>query len=265
MSDNQNPGTLRELYQGGLNVAQGVCGIITTPVEYALRPFFGTRYFDPIQMMFACLLMALLPLLGGAMNLLPMLGGYASSGYIGLGTISLLFFVGSIIHAPRLWRRVFNIELEKHSQFEGPALPIFERLPLGESFWAVRVLWEPMFVAVVAIALRLATIIDRPATAYLIVCAVALAYKHYLCWYPAWLQLRTMMDTKFAGPLVAKAVTGKATEKELAAVHMAGFAGSVPADIRAAAIVQMAPKVPALPTEIANLLSKVEPVPPKAA
>ena len=63
---------------------------------------------------------------------------------------------------------------------------------------------------------------------YLLICAAALAFKNYLCWYQAWLQLRTMMDTKFAGPLVAKAVTGKATEKELAAVHLAGFAGSVP-------------------------------------
>ena len=98
---------------------------------------------------------------------------------------------------------------------------------------------------------------------YLLVCAAALAFKNYLCWYQAWLQLRTMMDTKFAGPLVAKAVTGKATEKELAAVHLAGFAGSVPPEIRAAAILQMAPKVPALPSEIAQLLSAVEP--PKAA
>lgn len=261
MSDNQNSGTLRELYQGGLNVSQSVCGIITTPVEYALRPFFGTRYFDPIQMMATCLLMALLPILGQGLNFIPI--GGDGGGYIGLGTLSMLFFVGSVIHAPRLWRRVFNMELEKHSQYEGEALPFFERLPLGQSFWAVRVLWEPAFVAAAAIALRLVTILDRPAMAYLLICAWALAFKNYLSWYQAWLQLRTMMDTKFAGPLVVKAVTGKATEKELASVHLAGFAGSVPADIRAAAIVQMAPKVPTLPSEIAQLLSAVEP--PKAA
>jgi hypothetical protein len=263
MSDNQNPGTLRELYQGGLNVAQGVCGIITTPVEYALRPFFGTRYFDPIQMMFTCLLMTLLPLLGGLTNMLPIAESDSGGGYVGLGTVSMLFFVGSIIHAPRLWRRVFNMELEQHSQFEGEPLPFFEQLPLGKSFWAVRVLWEPAFVATLAIILRLVTILDRPAMVYLLVCAVALAVKNYLCWYQAWLQLRTMMDTKFAGPLVAKAVTGKATEKELARVHLAGFAGSVPPEIRAAAILQMAPKPAELPSEIAQLLSAVEP--PKAA
>ncbi len=150
MSDNQTSSTLRELYQGGLNVAQGVCGIITTPVEYALRPYFGTRYFDPIQMMFTCLLMMLLPLVGQGLNLIP-LGGNGR-GYIGLGTLSMLFFLGSIAHSPRLWRKVFKMELEKHSQFEGEPLPFFERLPLGQSFWAVRVLWEPAFVAVVAIS-----------------------------------------------------------------------------------------------------------------
>jgi len=93
------------------------------------------------------------------------------------------------------------MELEKHSQFEGEALPFFEHLPLGGSFWAVRVLWEPAFVAVVAIALRLLTILDRPAAVYLLICAAALAVKNYLCWYQAWLQLRTLMDTKFASPL----------------------------------------------------------------
>ena len=31
MNENQSPATLRTLYAGGLGVAQGVCGIITTP------------------------------------------------------------------------------------------------------------------------------------------------------------------------------------------------------------------------------------------
>ena len=265
MSDNQNATSLQDLYQGGIRVSQAICGIVTTPVEYALRPFFGTRYFDPIQMMFTCVLMSVLPLIGGLSSMVPLGGGdsYPAKGFLGLGSLSALFFLGSAIHAPRLWRRIFHMELEGHSMYEGDALPFFAHLPLGNSFWAVRVLWEPLFVAAVAIGLRLVTVLDRPAMIYLLVCAVFLAFKNYLCWYQNWLQLRTLMDTKFASPLVAKAVFGKASEKELAQVHMAGFVGSVPPEIRAAAIAQMAPRMPALPPEIAQLLSAVEP--PKAA
>lgn len=267
MSDQQTSLSLQELYVGGVRILQNICGIVTTPVEYALRPRFGTRYFDPVQMIFTCMLMSLLPLLGGIASVLPLprSEAFTPSGVIGLGTISLLFFVGSAIHAPRLWKRTFRMELEDHSLFEGEALPFFAQLPKGQSFWVVRVVWEPLFVAAAAVVLRLVTILDRPAMVYLIICAAALACKNYLSWYQAWLHLRTMMDSKFVGPLIAKAVVGKATEKELAPVHMAGFVGTAPAEIRAAAIIQMAPKVPALPTEIANLISAVEPVPTRVA
>lgn len=265
MPENQNSNSLQEMYQGGIRIAHGVCGIVTTPVEYFLRPFFGTRYFDPIQMMMTSIFMMLLPLFGRATNLLPMGGDYPMRGYIGLGTLSFLFFASNLIHGPRLWRRIFHMEREQHSQFEGEALPFFAHLPLGNSFWAVRVLWEPLFVGVVAVILRLVTLLDRPAMIYLIVCAVMLAFKNYLSWYQSWLHLRTLMDAKFAGPLIAKAVSGKASEKELSQVHMAGFLGSVPAEIRAAAIVEMAPRTPSLPPEIAQLISAVEPVPTRAA
>jgi hypothetical protein len=228
----------------------------------ALRPTYGTRYFGPIEMICTCLLMTLLPLFSGIASLLPIPANdaYAPTGWIGLGTISLLFWVGSAVHAPRLWRRIFHMELEDHSLFEGPALPFFEHLPKGHSFWFVRVVWEPVFVAVLAIALRLINLVDRPAMAFLLISAAMLACKNYLSWYQAWLHLRTMMDSKCIAPLLAKAVKGTATEKELAPIHMAGFATAAPPEVKAAAIVQMAPAVPALPAEIARLLSAVEPV-----
>ena len=108
MSDNQKSTSLQEFYEGGIRLSHGVCGIVTTPVEYFLRPFFGTRYFDPVQMMFTCLLMMLLPLLTGFTNVVPVFGGgaYSGRGYVGLGTLSLLFFASNLIHGPRLWRRI---------------------------------------------------------------------------------------------------------------------------------------------------------------
>ena len=36
-----------------VNVVYNVCGIFTTPVEMALRPKYGTRYFSPIILFFS--------------------------------------------------------------------------------------------------------------------------------------------------------------------------------------------------------------------
>lgn len=267
MSENQNSLSLQDVYQGGITILQNICGIVTNPIELALRPCYGTRYFDPVQQVFTCVLMILLPVLGGLTSLLPLPGNpdYARPGVIGLGTLSLLFLAGSAAHAPRLWRRIFHMELEDHSRFEGPALPFFSHLPLGHSFWFVRVVWEPAFVAAAAIAMRLMSILDRPAMVFLLISAAMLACKNYLSWYQAWLHLRTMMDSKCVAPLLAKAVAGKATEKELAPIHMAGFVGVAPPEVKAAAIAQMAPKAPALPDDIARLISAVEPLPTQAA
>jgi hypothetical protein len=257
--------TLQQMYQMGLKIAQNVCGVVTTPVEYALRPFFGTRYFDPILTVFASILMMFLPLAGTATSHLSFGSSAPSShGLIGLGTLSILFFAAQAIHGPRIWRRMIQMEREQHSEFEGQALPIFGLLPYGGSFWIVRIFWEPAFVGVLAIALHVTRIIDSPAMIYLVVVAMMLAFKNFLSWYQSWLYLRILMDAKFAGPLVAKAASGKATERELAQVHMAGFPKSVPADIRTAAIAEMAPRTPTLPPELAQLLSPVE-VAPQAA
>jgi hypothetical protein len=262
MNENSNSGNaIQQLYRGSIRVAEGVCTIVTTPIEYFLRPFFGTRYFEPVQMMFTWLVMMALPILGQASAYLPV--GGDSPGLVGLGTLSTLFFLSHIIHGPRLWRRVLRMELEGHSEYEGEALPFFARLPYGHVFWVVRIFWEPAFVALVGIMGHLMRILDRPAMIYLIVCSLMLMFKNYLSWYQSWLQLRTLMDAKYTGPLIAKAVSGKATEKELAQVHMAGFVGSVPEEIRAAAIAEMAPRTPTLPPDIARLLSPVEP-PPRA-
>jgi hypothetical protein len=258
--------TIQHMYQMGLRCTQNICGIVTTPIEFGLRPFFGTRYFDPIQMLFTWLLMVVLPLAGMATNRLPLgAGGASSTGAIGLGMLSILFFASQAIHGPRLWRRMMDMEREQHSEFEGDALPFFARLPFGDSFWLVRIFWEPAFVAALGIALHVIRILDRPAMLYLIAAAALLSVKNFLFWYQSWLHLRILMDAKFAGPLVVKAASGKATEKELAQVHMAGFPKGVPVEIRTAAIAEMAPRTLALPPEIAQLISPLEADAPHAA
>ena len=258
--------TIPQAYQMGIRITQNVCGVVTNPLESALRPFFSSRYFDPIQTLFTWMLMLVLPGIGLAAKTLPLATGTgASNGLFGLGTLSILYFIGQAIHGPRIWRRMIQMEREQHSEFEGDALPFFKLVPFGRQFWLVRIFWEPAFVGTLGIALHLILILDRPAMVYLLITAFMLAVRNFLSWYQSWLQIRILMDAKFAGPLVAKAASGKATEKELAQVHMAGFPKSVPSDVRTAVIAQMAPRMPSLPPDIAGLLSPVEPEAPQAA
>lgn len=258
--------TVEQYYLMCMRIVHYILSIVTMPVEYALRPFFSTRYFDPLQLVAAYALTMVLSIVGFAASKMPFSDSFhISDGLFGMGTIALLFFAANFIHGPRLWRRMFYMELEEHSQFEGDALPFFSQLPWGDSFWIVRIVWEPVFVFSAAISMRVMFILDTPAMVYLMVCAVMLGVKSFISWYQSWLHLRILMDARFAGPLVAKAAAGKATERELASIHMAGFAGSVPNEVRTAAISKMLPKVPALPAEIASLISPVEVETPKAA
>jgi hypothetical protein len=255
--------TLQQKYQAGVQIARNLCSIVTTPIEYALRPSFGTRYFDPIQLMLTWLLMLCLPFLGMASNDpdAPAL----SRGLLGLGTLSFLFFASHLIHGPRLWRRMMQMDREQHSEFEGDALPFFAELPFGDRFWPVRLAYEPVLVFVAGFVLHLIRILDSPAMVYLMVVSVFLAVKNFLTWYQSWLRVRILMDGKFAAPLVAKAASGKASERELAQVHLAGFPKGVPTDIKVAAIAQMVPRTPALPPDIAQLLSPLDSEAPRAA
>lgn len=249
--------TLHDYYEMAMRISQSVFSIVTTPVEYFLRPTFGTRYFEPLQLMLTCLMMMALPAITG---LTSMFSGGQTQGIVGLGTLSTLFFAAHLYHGPRLWLRIFYMEREQHSQFEGDALPFFGWLPFGHSFWIVRIFYEPAFVVGIGILLGITSVLTQSAATYLVIAGVMLSAKNYLSWYQSWLRLRILMDARFAGPLVAKAVSGKATENELASVHMAGFVGNAPADIKAIAIAQMAPPAPTLPPEIAQLVSAVEPV-----
>ena len=260
MSQNEfNPSkSLQQMHQMGLRATESICTIVTMPVEYALRPFFGTRYFDPIQMLFSFVLMLFLPLAGGIGGRYLFSAAEPSQGLLGLGTLSLAFFASQFVHGPRTWRRMMHMEREQHSEFEGPALPFFAQLPYGKEFWPVRIVHEPLFVLAIGIALGLVRALDTPAMTYFIVAAVLLCVKNCLCWYRNWLHLRMLMDAKFAAPLVARAAQGTATENELAQVHMAGFPKGVPADVRTADIAQMAGATPSLPAHIAQLVSPVE-------
>ena len=60
---NQQPLDINRLQDVAVNLVYNVCGIITMPVEMALRPHYGSRYFPPMMMLFSIIMMLLLPFL----------------------------------------------------------------------------------------------------------------------------------------------------------------------------------------------------------
>ena len=245
--------TLEQMYKIGLELSRNVCGIVTMPIEFGLRPFFGTRYFNPIHAIFAWAVMIFLPLIGMTSSRFG--HSSSSSGLIGLGTISFLFFAAHAIHGPRTWRRMIQMDRERFSRFEDEALPFFKYLPYGDNFWLVRIVHEPAFVMLVALVLSACRVLTHAAGLYLAFVAAALSFKAFIGWYLFWNEVRDGMDIRNIGPIWARVIAGRATETERAAVHLAGFPKSVPPEVKQA-VVQA--RIDKLPDEVASLLSPLQ-------
>lgn len=226
---------INRLQDVAMNVVYNVCGIICMPVEMALRPFYGSRYFPPMMMMFSIFMMLLLPVLEGFTaafsHMIPFMPGAAPPvGLFGIGTFTKWFFIGLFIHGFRTWRRMIHIDREQNSLFEGPPLFIFNLLP--GTFWMVRIIYEPVFLLVLSVVLPNFYILQPSAAHYLTFAAVALAMKQYVAWFMQWQFLRGLMDMRNAGPIVAKFVDNTATEDDLATIHLASLPRDIPEDVR---------------------------------
>jgi len=255
----QQPGiAIEHLHETGMAIVHGICSIITLPIEYWLRPHFGTRYFNPVVTFFSFVMMvffsAFVTLFSGLGRMLPF-HGVQRSAPISFGMLFFAYFVSGTIHNFRTWRLMIHMQLEEHSQFEGPALPFFRLLPKGRSFFFVRIVWEPLFVWGVALTLSRFFLAEWSVVLYLMIAALALFAKNSIEWYKGWQYLRNLLDVKNRGPLLAKFAEGSASDDELAQIHLSQFPQSAPADIRKAAAQQIA----GLPPDIEALISPVEP------
>jgi hypothetical protein len=178
--------------------------------------------------------MLFLPFLFGvtnaALSLLP--GGKAvpNFGLIGMGTISMLFFLGSAIHGFLIFRKMLRPETEQWSTFEGPALPVFTWMP-GLSFWKCRLIAEPAAVFAAALFLNNMFILDASASHYLEFAALCLAVKNYLVWFAEWQYIREILDLQFIAPVIAKVTRNEETEEERAMLHIASLP-NLPPDMR---------------------------------
>jgi len=226
----QPPLDLSRLQDVAANLVYNICSIFTMPVEMALRPHYGSRYFPPIVMLFSIGLMMLLPAFAAAGSMIPFLPSPPPMGLFGLGTFSELFFVGLAIHNFRIWRRMIHIDREQNSLYEGPPLFIFNILP--GTFWMVRILYEPIFLFALGFVLPNFFILQPSAAHFLMFSGLMLAMKSYAAWYMQWQFLRGLMDMRNAGPIIAKFVDNTATDEDLATIHLASLPKDIPDDVR---------------------------------
>lgn len=124
------------------------------------------------------------------------------------------------------------MDLERFSQFEGPALPFFRLFPGGRSFWLVRIVWEPVTVWVIASLLQTFLIITSGLATFLHLAAFLLAMKCYVMWYRGWEFARNLMDMQNAGPMLGKIADNEASQEDMATLHLASLPKSLSPDIR---------------------------------
>jgi len=227
-----------------MNVVYMVASIITLPIEIFLRPWFGTTYFPaPVLFMSAIMMVfwtALFGLAVGLSQMIPFVSIRGPVGMFGMGSFTSLFFLASFAHGFRTWRLMLHMEREQNSVFEGPPLPFFKLMPKGTSFWFVRIVYEPIFVFALAIMLANMFIIQSPLKFYFEIAALFLAMKNYVAWYKTWAFLRQLMDVRYVGPIIAKAVNNTATDDELATVHLASLPKNLPDEMRSATVAHIA-------------------------
>jgi hypothetical protein len=229
----QAPTNIDQFQNSMINVVYNFCSIFTTPVEMALRPNYGTRYFSPVILFLTSVMMMLLPLFSamadGFSHMLPFARFAGAAGIFAIGSLSKLYFFGSFIHGIRTWWRMLHMEREENSTYEGPPLPIFRIFPC--SFWVTRIIIEPVFLFLISVVLQNFFVLQSSAAHYLAFAAIMLAMKQYVAWYRQWEFLRNLMDMRNAGPLIAKIVDNQASDDDLATIHLASTK-NLPEDLR---------------------------------
>jgi hypothetical protein len=210
-----------------LNVIEFITSVISMPVEIILRPWYGSRYFSVAVLFFAAVMMILLPafslMASGVVSMIPFAGRHQVIG---------------LFNGFRLWRRMIHMELEKHSRFEGPPLPIFRIIP--KSFWFIRIVMEPASVFVAATIGGNVFIFQSGLVTFLHVAALALLVKNFIGWYREWQFLRDAFDSAALAPVMNKFMQGEATDQELSEVHIASLPKNMPEEMRGPAIARIA-------------------------
>ena len=236
---------VEHLQNNALNVVEVMCSALAQPFEIILRPQFGTRFYPVPVTAAAAAMMILIPAIAafftGLTHMIPFSGAApAPRGMFDIGSLAKLYFLLWLVHGWRLWKRMLNMEQEQHSEYEGPALPFFQILPKANSFWFIRIVWEPALILLLSIVLEDLFIIHSSLSLYMRFAGLALAMKSFINWFRAWEYLRKMLDMRNAAPAIAKLVKNQATEEDLAPIHLASFPKNIDPSVRQAAVIQIA-------------------------
>jgi len=232
-----SPDTGIEYYHNvAINVTETVCGIGAMPLEMLLRPWHGTRYFSvPVRFCATAMMISLPAIVAMTSNIermLPFIAYHPPVGLFSIGSLSQLYFVLSFIHGIRLYRRMLDMSRETNSEFEGEPLPFFQLFPKSQYFWVNRIIWEPVFVFVIATTLGRIFIFQPSLTMYLQLTALMLGMKSWIMWFRAWEFLRDLMDAKYAAPIIARMLDDRATDGDRNVLHLASFPKTLPPDVR---------------------------------
>jgi hypothetical protein len=239
MQNNQpEPGAfnIAHLQDTALNVVENFCSVICRPVEMIIRPWHGSRYFPVPVIFFSSVMMAVLPIFSaikdGVAAMIPFAHPRRPMGMFDIGSMARLYFLLCLVHGVRIYRRMIHPETEDHSEFEGPPLPFFLMIPRAKSFWFTRIVLEPAAIFIAAIVLENMFIIQPGLAVFLKFSAFALVMKAFVGWYRSWEFLRNMLDMRFVTPIIAKLADNKASDDELASVHLASFPKNISTDDR---------------------------------
>lgn len=235
---NQQPGNIYTLQQKASDAIYIVCGAISLPIEFVLRPHYGSQYVSPIQLALASLMMLMLPVIFDLSTYVPLPLFASHLTTPPLITLTKYFFIGAFLHCIRVWWRMLHMASEKNARFEGDPLPIFKLFPKS-SFYMIRIIWEPLTVFLVASTLHKMGYIQHAAI-YLEVAAFALMMKSFVAWHYVWNYMRDLMNLQHAAPIIARAVENNATGSEMASINLASFPKDAPPEMKRAAAIHIA-------------------------
>jgi hypothetical protein len=240
-----SPLDINNLQDAALNLLLFLASIVSKSADSMVRPLFGSRYYQPAVDAFAFLLLIVVAsmhsLAAEVTHMIPFVGGPPlPAGMFDLWWLVRISFLLQIVHRIRLFRLMINPSKEKFSWYEGPALPFMGLIPGSRSFWKTRTLIEPALVFAVASVLQHLFIFQSSLATFLQVSAVALFVKQSLHWYMSWQVMRDALDAANAAPLMNDFIEGRATDEEMAPVHLASFPKDTTPEIRRVAAIKVA-------------------------
>ena len=201
---------------------------VAVPLTMVLHPNHGSQYIPPLLMIFGWMLFQASTVVSGVYQVFQ---GHMSAQPIGMGILTVGFWVLSGYHSVRIWRLMLHTDRESDGEDEGPPLAILGNLT--DSWMRLRIVYEPLAVAVVVVALYFLQLIAGFTALYLLIAAMALSLSCFLTWYESWEFQRDILN-KIARAKQIEAITqGRRPPRTIGPCVMAAFSPQIPTSQKA--------------------------------